>query len=262
VVLTLQTQSGRPVATRVRRDSVERGQERQAVQRWPYYPPRRPSPPPPDEYAGWAHPDFGRHYDLAHNNINNYERRHQYDALLEIQGTTLDLINLAIDREKLGLKQLDRIRRDSIWPNWGTLNTALTVVGTLWSCLEGACVVGLITGAISLFDNDSGAALGVAADCLPKPSPNCARSLTLGAASVATNRLDQSISTKRLTQKEQATLMVANSRIARSKLENTLNLNTSNGLMLLDQIKWYDKAFRYAIYGEAHPGNPTWGVEI
>jgi hypothetical protein len=32
--------------------------------------------------------------------------------------------------------------------------------------------------------------------------------------------------------------------------------------MLQAQIKWYDEAFRYAIYGGAHPGNPTWGVEI
>jgi Domain of unknown function (DUF4157) len=218
--------------------------------------------PPADEYAGWKHPEFGRHYDLAHNNINQYERRHQYDALLDIQTTTLDLINLAIDREKVGLAQLDRIRRDDIWPTWRTLNTALTVAGTLVSCLEGACVVGLITGAISLYDNDSGAALGVAADCLPKPSANCARALTLGAASVATNRLDQSATTKRLPKKEQAALMVANSRIARGKLESALNLNTSNGLLLQDQIKWYDKAFRYAIYGDPHPGNPTWGTEI
>lgn len=218
--------------------------------------------PPADEYAGWKHPDFGRHYDLAHNNINQYERRHQYDALLDIQTTTLDLINLAIDREKVGLAQLDRIRRDDIWPTWGTLSTALTVAGTLVSCLEGACVVGLITGAISLYDTDSGAALGVAADCLPKPSANCAPALILGAASVATDRLDQSATTKRLPKKEQAALMVANSRIARGKLESALNLNTSNGLLLQDQIKWYDKAFRYAIYGGPHPGNPTWGTEI
>ena len=218
--------------------------------------------PPADEYAGWKHPEFGRHYDLAHNNINQYERRRQYDALLDIQTTTLDLINLAIDREKVGLAQLDRIRRDDIWPNWGTLTTALTVAGTLASCFEGACVVGLITGAVSLYDNDSGAALGVVADCLPKPSAKCARALTLGAASVATDRLDQSATTKRLSKKEQATLMVANSRIARGKLESALNLNTDNGLMLLDQIKWYDKAFRYAIYGDPHPGNPTWGTEI
>ncbi len=218
--------------------------------------------PPADEYAGWKHPEFGRHYDLAHNNINQYERRHQYDALLDIQTTTLDLINLAIDREKVGLAQLDRIRRDDIWPNWGTLTTALTVAGTLVSCLEGACVVGLITGAISLYDNDSGAALAVAADCLPKPSASCARALTLGAASVATDRLDQSASTKRLSKKEQAALMVANSRIARGKLESALKLNTSNGLLLQDQIKWYDKAFRYAIYGDPYPGEPTWGTEI
>ena len=218
--------------------------------------------PPADEYAGWKHPEFGRHYDLAHNNINQYERRNQYDALLDIQTTTLDLINLAIDREKVGLAQLDRIRRDDIWPTWGTLSTALTVAGTLVSCLEGACVVGLITGAISLYDTDSGAALGVAADCLPKPSANCARALTFGAASVATDRLDQSATTKRLPKKEQAALMVANSRIARGKLESALNLNTSNGLLLQDQIKWYDKAFRYAIYGDPHPGNPTWGTEI
>jgi hypothetical protein len=218
--------------------------------------------PPADEYAGWKHPEFGRHHDLAHNNINQYERRHQFDALLDIQTTTLDLINLAIDREKVGLAQLDRIRRDDIWPAWGTLSTAFTVAGTLVSCLEGACVVGLITGAISLYDTDSGAALGVAADCLPKPSANCARALTFGAASVATDRLDQSATTKRLPKKEQAALMVANSRIARGKLESALNLNTSNGQLLQDQIKWYDKAFRYAIYGDPHPGNPTWGTEI
>jgi hypothetical protein len=79
---------------------------------------------------------------------------------------------------------------------------------------------------------------------------------------VATDRLDQSATTKRLPKKEQAALMVANSRIARGKLESALNLNTSNGLLLQDQIKWYDKAFRYAIYGDPHPGNPTWGTEI
>ena len=67
---------------------------------------------------------------------------------------------------------------------------------------------------------------------------------------------------KRLPKKEQAALMVANSRIGRGKLESALNLNTSNGLLLQDQIKWYDKAFRYAICGDPHPGNPTWGTEI
>jgi hypothetical protein len=220
--------------------------------------------PPADEYAGWAHPEFGRHYDLAHNNINQYERRHQFDALLDIQTTMIDLYNLAVDRENVGLGQLDRIRRDDIWPNWGTLNHALTVAGTLASCFEGACIVGMITGAISLYDNDSGAALGVVADCLPKPNANCVRALTLGAASVATDSLDESATTKRLSKKERATLMVANSRIARDKLTIEINQNTSNGNMLQDQIKWYDKAFRYAIYGDPHPhpGNPTWGVEI
>ena len=46
------------------------------------------------------------------------------------------------------------------------------------------------------------------------------------------------------------------------KLTIEINLNTSNANMLQDQIEWYDKAFRYAIYGDPHPGVPTWGVEI
>jgi len=67
-----------------------------------------------------------------------------------------------------------------------------------------------------LLRNDSGAALAVVADCLPKPNANCARALTLGAASVATDSLDEKATTKRLSKKEQAALMVANARIARA----------------------------------------------
>ncbi len=263
VLLSAAQAGNRGVAARLQRSVVERERRRPVVQRRPETKSPQKSAPP-DDYAGWKHPDFGRHHDLVHNNINQYERHHQFDSLLEIQAATLDLINLAIDREKVGLGQLDRIRRDDVWPTWGTLNTALTVAGTMVSCLEGACVVGLITGAISLYDNDSGAALGVATDCLPKPTPNCARALTLGAASVATDRLDKSSAVKGLSKKDQATLMVANSRIARAKLESELSQNTSNGETLQDQIKWYDKAFKYAIYGDPHPhpGNPTWGTEI
>ena len=216
-----QPAGNRAVAARLERRPATKDERRAPVQRWPIWPPQPPKQPV-DDYAGWAHPDFGRHYDLKNYSIDQDNRQHELAALFAIQITTIDLINLAIDREKVGLEQLDRIRRDDIWPNWGTLHHALTAVGVLASCLEGACIVGLIMGAIDLYDSDTGTALDVAKDCLPKPKPECARALTLGAAKVASDRLEKSATTKRLGKKEQAALTVANSRIARQKLEGEL----------------------------------------
>ncbi len=262
-VLGLQATAGnRAVAALLERRPAANDERRASVQRWGVWWGQQPSKPPVDDYAGWKHPDFGRRYDLKNHNIHHYNRQHELAALGAIEIATIDLINLAIDREKVGLGQLDRIRREDIWPNWGTLNKALTAVGVYVSCLEGACLVGLIMGAIDLYDSDTGAAAGVAKDCLPKPKPTCGRALTLGAASVASDRLDKSEKTKRLTKKEQAALMVANSRSARQKLENELYLLQLNMKNLMEQIRWYPKAERYAVYGGPHPGNPTWGTEI
>ena len=130
-----------------------------------------------------------RHHDLAHNNINQHERRHQFDALLDIQTTTLDLINLAIDREKVGLAQLDRIRRDDIWPTWGTLSTASNRGWHPRVLLGRRLCRRTDHRRDQPVRHRPGAALGVATECLPKPTPDCARALTLGAASVSTDRL-------------------------------------------------------------------------
>lgn len=102
----------------------------------------------------------------------------------------------------------------------------------------------------------------MAKECLPTPKPHCARALTLGAASVASDRLEKSATTKRLGKKEQAALMVANSRIARQKLEGELFLIQDRMKTLMEQIRWYQKAYYYALSGGSHPGFPTWGVEI
>lgn len=117
-------------------------------------------------------------------------------------------------------------------------------------------------GAIDLYDSDTGAALDVAKECLPTPKPNCARALTLGAASVASDRLEKGATTKRLGKKEQAALMVANSRIARQKLEGELFLIQDRMKTLMEQTRWYQKAFDYALRGGSHPGYPNWGTEV
>ena len=31
---------------------------------------------------------------------------------------------------------------------------------------------------------------------------------------------------------------------------------------LMEQIRWYQKAFDYALRGGSHPGVPNWGTEV
>ena len=56
--------------------------------------------------------------------------------------------------------------------------------------------------------------------------------------------------------------MVANSRIARQKLEGELFLIQDRMKTLMEQTRWYQKAFDYALRGGSHPGYPNWGTEV
>jgi hypothetical protein len=47
----------------------------------------------------------------------------------------------AIGMQRAAHAQLDETRRHDIWPNWGTLNTGLTLTGTWIGSLTGACLL-------------------------------------------------------------------------------------------------------------------------
>ena len=75
------TMGNRAVAARLERRPATKDERRAPVQRWPIWPPQPPKQPV-DDYAGWAHPDFGRQYDLKNYYIDQDNRQHELTALL------------------------------------------------------------------------------------------------------------------------------------------------------------------------------------
>jgi hypothetical protein len=240
-----------------------------ALQRWWFWgaaPPKAASeedlPKPPPGYQ-WKKPEIARRF------LKNYDAdlrnlADQFNALSPLQSSLNSLKVMAIDEQRVARGELDRIRRNDIWPNWGTLNHALTVIGTVATCLEGSCIVGLALGAISLYHTDAGAVSSVATSCLPSPSkPACAEAIANGAASIVSSRLDEKATTERMSDKERAKLMLEHGRQAEAYFNDALAKLEAQRDPIRDRMLFLSKAYDYALWGrdEDNPFDQKYKVE-
>jgi hypothetical protein len=198
---------------------------------------------------GFAKPEFAARY-LANNDWDTATKIGERDALKSLVVTLTQMRQVTIEIQNAARDHLNEIRKNDIWPNWGTLNHVLTVAGTLASCYEGACVIGLVTGAISFFDTDTGAAASVATSCFPDPrKPGCAAAVIGGAGSMVADRKDQKAQTVRLSEKEEANLMLEKGIAAQSIIDGLLQKTKETQDKVDDEILYLKKVYEYARWG-------------
>jgi hypothetical protein len=208
----------------------------------------------------WAKPEFARKY------LKNYDERvrklvDQFNAFAPLQGQLNTLRAQAIDMQKVAKGELDRIRRNDIWPNWETLGHALTAIGTISTCLEGSCLVGLAVGAISLYHAETGVATKVATSCLPNPAHGeCAQAIAEGAAHLGAHHLADEAKRERMSDKERASADLANGRLAEEHFNEELKKLEKLRAPIQDEMNFLSKAYDYALWGREED-NPL-GVEI
>jgi hypothetical protein len=179
------------------------------------------------------------------------ELHHQRAAIWDTEFSIEGLKAKSIDAQKVARGQLDEIRRNDIWPNWGTLGHALTVVGTIGTCLEGSCLIGLALGAISLFKPEAGVAGHVAESCLPNPAhAECAAAIGLGAAHLAADWKDEEAIRERLSDKERAQLDLANAKLAEQHFNEQLEKLKEPKETIDDRELFLKKAYEYARWGD------------
>ena len=240
-----------------------------AIQGWWFWGPSKPAPSPDDDLpkppAGyqWKKPEVARRF------LKNYDAdirnlADQFNALSPLQSSLNSLKTMAVDEQRVARGELDRIRRNDIWPNWGTLNHALTVIGTVATCLEGSCLIGLALGAISLYHTDAGAVSAVATSCLPSPSkPACAEAIANGAASIVSSRLDEKATSERLSDKERAQRMLEHGRQAEAYFNDALAKLDAQRDPIRDRMLFLSRAYDYALWGrdEDNPFDQKYKVE-
>jgi hypothetical protein len=225
-----------------------------AIQRWwipIYWPPPDPDADLPTLPLGeqWAHIDVARQY-LHNYAVHDQTLKDQHNALTIAAVADENLRLQAIKQQEVARGELDRIRRSDIWPNWGTLAHALTVIGTVSTCLEGSCLVGLALGAITLFQPETGVAGHVAESCLPNPAhAECAQAIALGAAHLVADRKDEEATRARLSDKERAHADLANAKLAEQHFSEDIRNLDGQLDVIDDEILFLEKAYKYARYG-------------
>jgi hypothetical protein len=199
---------------------------------------------------GYAKPEFAARYFLSNNESDTIEKIKERDALKSLVVTLKQMRQVTIEIQNAARDQLNEIRKNDIWPNWGTLNHVLTVAGTLASCYEGACLIGVVTGAISFFDTDTGAAASVATSCFPDPrKPGCAAAVIGGAGSMVADRKDQKAQTVRLSEKEEAKLMLEKGLAAQAIIDGLLQKTKETQDEVDDKILYLKKVYEYSRWG-------------
>jgi RHS repeat-associated protein len=212
-------------------------------------PPPAPPPAPAAAKPEWAKPELAEQY------LKDYDQ--QLDAIRDKRNALWPRMFAAdqrraeaINMQTAARERLDEIRRNDIWPNWGSVNNGLTFLGTWAGCLTGSCIISLGVGALSLFDTDSGAVVGGITSCAPGPkSIGCGVALVTGSGSVLANRKDEEVKAVRRSAKDEANLMLEQGRKAQAAAEAELSNMKNEQDSLDDQELFLRKMHDYAKYG-------------